>query len=47
MFGSSNMPGLFQQKMIIKNLMRKEFGDAQVIYPKGLTFKKIKKYIIF
>ena len=46
-FGSSAAPGLFQQKMIIKNLMRKEFGDGQIINPKGKRFLQIKQKFNF
>lgn len=36
-FSSNNAPNLFQQKLIIKNLLKKEFGEEHLIYPKGLN----------
>lgn len=35
-FFSTNAPNIFQQKLIIKNLLKKEFGEEHLIYPKGL-----------
>lgn len=47
LFVNTNMPNLFQQKLIIKNLMKKEFGNFE-IYPKGfINFRKSYKILKF